>query len=140
MTFPSLTKQWDQTNWDWSDNQQFANLIEVGRKDLINLSLGEKNSCRHIVGLPLGCSLALIDIVHAIAITAEPLIKGLGHIFGAAFSDNCSFSLGLKFVFMVTPVGLLISLFVCPVVIAIDLLVTPFWVAFAPDNYKAHHP
>jgi hypothetical protein len=135
MSFPTLTGTWNNTTWDWNQPQSF-DLIDAGRNDLINLWMNEQNPCRRGAGIPLGFSLASISVAKAVASIAEPLIKGLGHIFGAAFSLDCSLSTGLQMVFIVTPLMGLCSLVMTPIAIAIDLLVVPFWVAIAPDHFK----
>ncbi len=92
--------------FDLSVNNQ-AKLLEDEFKMKMYKGLHEAASQKkgwvRLTGLPVGIVSGLSTIATRIALIFENLIKGFGNIFGAPFSDKCSFKKGLNNLFVQVP-------------------------------------
>lgn len=63
------------------------------------------------IGLPVAVCFALVDIAKSISTVAEAIFKGLGNIFGSAFSDKYSLLKGVKQLFVQSSLNLSLGAF-----------------------------
>lgn len=132
--------------WKWDSCFQAIDVKRYAETKLKNALLDEENSCRRAMGLPIivcsiGTTLALL-----VGNIAEPIIKGLGNIFGScssddfgSSSDDCSFLRGLAYLFVATPLLAVGAAILTPFTVvgaAVSLVAIPIWVAIAPDHFK----
>ncbi len=81
-------------------------------------------------------STALLSLAEMVSLVVEPIILGLGNIFGALLlcSDSCDVIQGLKLITGGVLAGSLVALLVA-VITAIEVPFTLFGVAIAPKTY-----
>lgn len=73
----------------------------------------QKSQAMRLTGLGLGLSSGALTLSSRIGLIGENIIKGIGNIFGAPFSDKCKFSTGLKQLFFNAPKNIIILPFSC---------------------------
>lgn len=128
--------------WDWASTDQAKTLCINYTKKIAQTLLSEKNCCRRAMGPLIALSEIGLRTAFSIAIIAEPLIKGLGNLFGCCFSNKCSFGRGLEYLFLATPLelmktaGLLGGL---PLILPFELIALSTYAAADPDDLKKNY-
>lgn len=88
-----------------------------------------------ITGLPIALASASITLAERVSGVAEPIIKGLANLFGAPFSKKCNALIGLKQLFITTPIKVLQLVIVTPIYITIGTIVTTVMMVIKPERY-----
>ena len=88
-------------------------------------------------GFPKGAYCAGLSIVARIIGVVEPIVKGLGNIFGAPFLKKCDAMTGFKQLAIELPLNILKLVFVMPLEVVADLIVSPFAVMLDTDYSRA---
>ena len=90
-------------SWEWNTLQ--CNTIDRMLTDKLQHFYFESCKTHHasLVYIPYTLTHAAKDTVIAVAKVVEPIIKGLGNIFGCLFHKDCSLLQGLTFIIVQTP-------------------------------------
>lgn len=87
-----MSIEWDSVN---ACRSYFGSAQGALRDDVT--ALGRRSGWTRFLAVPVGISLALVEVVKTIATIGEAIFKGLANIFGSPFSDEFEFRRGFVF-------------------------------------------
>src|SRR5262245_23503082 len=121
------------TNFDLSVITQsdifFENLKIKASDKLIDFSKKHTNIAR-FTGIPIALCSSLLRLAQSVSIIVEALIKGFANIVGSPFLNNCTFSKGVKQIFLQFPYHIITRAFLCAGIVfeiftAIGMFISP---------------
>ena len=71
--------------------------------------LGQKSSWTILLALPATIGYLSLDIIKIVTFIGESVIKGLTHLFGSAFNQNCNARKGAAFLAVCLPFSILFA-------------------------------
>lgn len=125
------------TGWNWTEVGQLSSFLKTSIPGMGNDLLNSGACWSHGMGLVHAIGETVLEVSVMVALVTEPIIKGLGNLFGSPFHSQCQAGRGLGFLIITIPMVMVFEAVYLPYIAiaqAIKLVVYPLWALADPKG------